>query len=167
MGARLAALLALLAGWCVLAPFVRAVRPRWRWLAGAAAAAAAGALGGGAAAALAAGFCLCVSAVRPGAAGGVIGLSLLAAPFLLDPFLESPAGAPRPLVRTLLCWASPAMGMARALEVDWLRTPGIYERLRLPQYHPYGYPDPWLQSALFVLLAAALFFSLGAARGGT
>jgi len=100
---------------------------------------------------------------RPGNSGlavlaPLLGLALLASPFLTDPLLEDTHGDVRPWVREVTLAVNPAAAMASPslMAVDWLRMPMVYKRLTLGQFHAYRYPTPWIQGLVFFLLGGIL-----------
>ena len=93
------------------------------------------------------------------AMASLVGLMILASPFLTDPYLEDPDGREATLVvNPLMAVASPAL-----LGLDWLRQPVMYKNLKLGQYHAYEYPDPLVQGLVF-FLAGSLLLLLGGAQ---
>lgn len=97
----------------------------------------------------------------------LLGLAILASPFLADPILEDPDRQVRPFVRETVLWLNPLAGAASAplLRVDWLRQPIAYRSTTLGPYHAYHYPDPLRQGGLF-FAAGVLLLLLGRRRIG-
>ncbi len=96
------------------------------------------------------------------AVASLVGLLVLASPFLTDAYLEEADGRVRPGVREATLGVNPLMAAASPalLGFDWLRQPLAYQRLKLGQFHAYEYPDPLVQG-LFFFLAGGLLLLLG------
>jgi len=88
----------------------------------------------------------------------LLGLALVASPFLTDPFLEDRDGRVRAEVRDPAMFLNPLAGVASPvlLGFDWLRQPIAYRTVTLGQFHAYRYPDPRLQAAAFFLAGVLL-----------